>query len=166
MGREIRRVPPNYEPAMCQSGQEIHQPKYNKTWKEAIKEWKDGYKQWEEGTHESYEDYKDHEYWQYESPPDEYYYLDYEIEDATWYQSYETVSEGTPVTPAFETKQELIDYLVTYGDYWDQRRRKEYGNTSYMNCDPWTKGQAESFVNNETVLSSLMIKNGVIYERG
>ncbi len=163
MGREIRRVPPNYEPPMCQSGQEIHQPKYNETWKQAVNEWKEGYRKWEEGIHEDKENY---EFWEYSSPPNRFYYLDYETEDATWYQVYETVSEGTPVTPSFETKQELIDYLVLHGDYWDQRRRKEYGNTSYMNCDPWTKEQAESFVNNETRLPSLMIKNGIAFQRG
>lgn len=33
---------------------------------------------------------------------------------------YETVSEGTPVTPVFATAEELIDHLATVGMDWDQ----------------------------------------------
>lgn len=33
---------------------------------------------------------------------------------------YETVSEGTPVTPVFATAEELIDHLATVGQDWDQ----------------------------------------------
>lgn len=36
-------------------------------------------------------------------------------EDQLGYCLYETVSEGTPVTPVFATPEELIDYLVKYG---------------------------------------------------
>ncbi len=35
-------------------------------------------------------------------------------EEPTWFQVYETVSEGTPVTPPFATEQELSDYLVRH----------------------------------------------------
>lgn len=40
----------------------------------------------------------------------------------TGWQVWETVSEGSPVTPVFETADELIEYLVKNGDEWDQRR--------------------------------------------
>jgi len=33
---------------------------------------------------------------------------------------YETVSEGTPVTPVFATAEELIEHLTTVGQDWDQ----------------------------------------------
>lgn len=36
--------------------------------------------------------------------------------EGEWWQVWETVSEGSPVTPAFETPEELIDYLVENGD--------------------------------------------------
>lgn len=42
--------------------------------------------------------------------------------DATWFQMYETVSEGTPVSPPFPSLDALEDYLVNHGDFWDQRR--------------------------------------------
>ena len=71
---------------------------------------------------------------------------------------YETVSEGTPVTPPFATKEELVEYLIEHGDFWDQKRRKE-GNT-IMPCDPWTREQAETFVNDTEWAPSGMIING------
>lgn len=52
------------------------------------------------------------------------------------WQVWETVSEGSPVTPVFATREALIDYLVEGGDAWDQRR----GNGG------WTRENAESFV--------------------
>ena len=36
-------------------------------------------------------------------------------EEATWFQAYETVSEGTPVSPPFETVDELIDWIEANG---------------------------------------------------
>ena len=48
----------------------------------------------------------------------------------TWYQMYETVSEGTPETPAFETKEELVDYLVEHGDFSYQRSPEIFGKPS------------------------------------
>ena len=34
---------------------------------------------------------------------------------------YETVSEGTPVSPVFATAEELIEHLVAHGDDWSQK---------------------------------------------
>lgn len=56
-----------------------------------------------------------------------------------WWQVWETVSEGSPVTPAFATRGELIDYLVAVGDAWDQKRGE----------GGWKREAAESFVETE-----------------
>lgn len=55
-------------------------------------------------------------------PPDRAYYRPWKDKEATWFQVWETVSEGTPITPPFATKEELIDYLVEQGDFWQQKR--------------------------------------------
>jgi hypothetical protein len=39
------------------------------------------------------------------------------------WQVWETVSEGSPVTPVFATADELIEYLCTKGDAWCQKGR-------------------------------------------
>jgi hypothetical protein len=62
------------------------------------------------------------------------------------------------VTPAFATAEELIDYLVANGDYWDQERRKE--GESEMQCDPWPREAAEKFVRGSGWLPSMIVAGG------
>jgi hypothetical protein len=88
------------------------------------------------------------------NPPDvEYFRPDWKPEEMTWWQVYETVTEGTPVTPPFATQEELIEYLVTHGDSRDQQR----------GAPAWTRKQAEKFVLGTGFAPSLVIsqKHGV-----
>jgi hypothetical protein len=85
-------------------------------------------------------------------------YVDFEGQEPTWFQVYETVSEGTPVTPPFETQEELVEYLVANGDFWDQQRRSE--GRSVIPCEPWSRKQAESFVYGGGWAPSLVVDNG------
>lgn len=65
-------------------------------------------------------------YWNYAgNPPKEEYYRKYKDEEATWFQLYENVSEGTPVTPSFSSEKELINFLVEVGDAWDGKWSRE-----------------------------------------
>lgn len=156
MGREIRRVPPNWE-----------HPKrryYNNRG-----EIKEGYK----GLHD--EDYESHinswfeklakwqsegksivEFIRYEGRmlEEETFRPAWKEDEATWYQVYETVSDGTPVTPPFATKGELVDYLVKYGDFWDQKR----GDGG------WNRASAEKFVNQGHTFSLVVDSVGIIRE--
>lgn len=77
-------------------------------------------------------------------PPNPKYYRPKWAEDEPMgYAVYETVSEGTPVTPAFATKEELIDYLAASGTYWDKGQ-------------PWPREAAERFVEMEWAPSFIM----------
>jgi hypothetical protein len=106
--------------------EESYQPLYDRPYRQAAEEWRKGFAEWEAGERQQYfqESGQDYEYWDYNGmPPDkEYYRPDWKPEDMTWIQVYETVSEGTPVTPPFATREELVDYLVNNGDFWDQSR--------------------------------------------
>lgn len=155
MGREIRHVPPHwehpkytYETAPHSSRVGDYHPLYNKSFKQAAAQWKEEFAAWERGERPSYcsEESKSDEFWVYHGnpPKPDYYRPDWKEGEATWIQVYETVSEGTPVTPPFATEDELIDYLVAHGDFWDQKRRLE-GRLG-MNCQPWSRMQAEKFV--------------------
>lgn len=64
-------------------------------------------------------------------PPDDplYYRPDWPVEAMTHYQMYETVSEGTPVSPVFSTKDKLENWLV--------------------NTKGYSRSNARSFVENE-----------------
>lgn len=44
--------------------------------------------------------------------------------EGTGWQVWETVSEGSPVSPVFATAEELIDYLAEGGDSWNRKRNK------------------------------------------
>jgi hypothetical protein len=64
---------------------------------------------------------KDMEYWDWDGPPPDplYHRPRWRKDEMTWYQMYDTVSEGTPVTPPFETKAALARHLVQHGTFWD-----------------------------------------------
>jgi hypothetical protein len=156
MGREIRMVPPNYEhpEVIRRNAQMGFQPMFDSTFEDAAEDWKAEFAKWQAGERPSYyseeEGEPKPEFWEYHGmPPDREYYRPWKNEEATWYQVWETVSEGTPVTPPFATKEELIDYLVANGDFWDQKRRQEQkqGRHISMNCEPWSRKAAEAFVN-------------------
>ncbi len=140
MGREIRMVPPDWDHPKKENGS--YQPLYDEDYETACEEWyadcvdKNG--KYKSGDEEYVGD-----------PPDKNYYRDrkWAKEEATHFQVYETVSEGTPVTPHFATKEELIDHLCEHGDFWDQKRRKK--GYTMMECGPWSRENAESFVKSE-----------------
>jgi len=161
MGREIRRVPPNWQHPENEHG---FKPLHDQSYLEALNEWLENHRQWEAGTHRDLSDgvskvvYPHYAYWGGNAPDVESYRPEWKPGEATWWQVYETVSEGTPVTPPFATQQELVEYLVTEGDFWDQRRRKE-GVVS-VPCQPWTRKQAESFVFGHQWAPSMVIKDG------
>ena len=124
MGREVRRVIPDWMPPTDERGH--LQPMFNSDFATAADGWKEGLTAWERGEREDYlsEESRALEFWECEGdPPNRAYYRPaWKPEEMTWFQVYETVSEGTPVTPAFATTDELIDYLVANGDFWDQNR--------------------------------------------
>lgn len=153
----------------CQTGrtEQSFQPMRDRPYIEAITEWIKDHEAWERGDHEGQikyghtkEEYPHYANYGGNAPDVEYYRPNWKPEEMTWWQVYETVSEGTPVTPPFATQAELVDYLVANGDTWDQQRRAE-GNSS-MNCEPWPRKQAEAFVYGNGWAPSLVMKNGVV----
>ena len=171
MGREIRRVPPNWEHPKYPADHEKvrygyrstddYMPMYDKPYKEAVAEWMEGLLEWDKGERQRiFEEYKqDYEYWEWGGdPPDRNYYRPEFTEEPTWFQAYETVSEGTPVTPPFATEDELINYLCTYGDFWYQKDVKEKGYSTYRSIP--SREAATSFVKGGWAPSMVVINNG------
>ncbi len=126
MGREIRRVPAgNWHHDKNEYGH--MQPKMDKSFRQAAEEWDKGLELWLTGKKVHWisdeivpldEDEKPNvrSYIENEgAPPDDesYYRPDWKPEEMTHYQYYETISEGTPLSPAFESLQALEDWLVT-----------------------------------------------------
>lgn len=185
MGREIRLVPP---PSIWQHPkttrpnhrlgimEECYQPLRSMGVESAWENWWEEFDKWNDGEGDRIRaEYGDTDYpkdepyrsfcaW-YGPPPDPQYYRPRWPEgSATWVCVYETVSEGTPVSPPFATKKELVDYLVANGDFWDQSRRKERDAGGYMvgmSCDPWDRKAAEAFVNGGWSPSMMINSAGV-----
>lgn len=133
MGREIRRVPVDWQhpTEMDQykkyGGQypqhpDSHHPLFDRSYAEASAKWKRELAAWEAGEDNDRADAEARaghsiEYWDYNGmPPDESYYRDrtWTVEEATAYQIYENVTEGTPVSPVCATRVELHDWLVSH----------------------------------------------------
>lgn len=121
MGREVRRVPPNWP-------SKVDHPMHDQRFDEAFAEWLQDFDRIRAGNlsdieRECYTSDCPLAEWllDYGALPDPAYYRPWTDEEATWFQVWETVSEGTPVTPAFSTKEELVDYLVKHGDFWEER---------------------------------------------
>lgn len=70
-------------------------------------------------TREAYEEQYGHRP-EIENNGEGFCYRTWRPEEGTWYQVWQTVSEGSPVTPPFETKVGLADYLATHGTFWDK----------------------------------------------
>ena len=171
MGREIRRVPPNWQHPKTEKPNyrlgimgERYQPMLNRAFAPAMREWIAVWEAWERGERPDYcsEESRTLQFWEYHGgPPDpEYHRPDWKPEEMTWYQVYETVTEGTPVTPPYATLDEIVDYLVQHGDFWDQKRRAE--GVSTMRCIPWPRDEAEAFVYGSGWAPSMVIHDGKI----
>lgn len=161
MGREIRRVPQNWEHP--KNDNDVYQPMYEREYAEAMAKWIENHNLWTRGEHpDQKKDYlRKYKYfaeWDGNPPNIEYYNTYYTKEEANWYQLYETVSEGTPVSPPFETKEELAEYLAENGDFWYQADQKSKNPFGSFRTKP-TIEQARSLVETGWAMSLIVEKD-------
>jgi hypothetical protein len=137
MGREIRRVPPHWEHPRYTSDNARNSRDVGRfmsmadqDYETAAREWLEECDLWRAGTHKAQSGKycsKLRFYWEYAGgPPDEDHCRPAFTAKPTWYQVYETVSEGSPVTPPFATEDELIEYLVTVGEMAGTEYNRKY----------------------------------------
>jgi len=128
MGREIRRVPIGWEHPkerkfdyFKRACRETYHPLHDEPYRQAIDEWIKNYHAWNDGTHEDFAGWGAQypNYWEWGGgPPDPEYYRPEWTEEqqaSMGFCMYENVSEGTPVSPVFATKEEIADWLVEQG---------------------------------------------------
>lgn len=119
MGREIRKVPPGWEHPRKEDGN--YQEMYDQDYETIAKEYETEFLSWCKGLHETQikeqtlEPYGYKYFWDYSSPPNEEYYRPKFTEEATHIQIYQNVGEGSPVSPVFADKPEMIEWLVENG---------------------------------------------------
>ena len=118
MGREVRMVPPNWDHPKKEGWSDGRlQPMYERRYDEARIEWIEGFMAHKPEEHDGLD------FWEYDGmPPNREYFQPFQKSEATWFQLWETVSEGTPVSPPFATAEELAQHLAVHGDDWDVRR--------------------------------------------
>jgi hypothetical protein len=119
MSQEIRKVPKGWEHPKS-DGKYI--PLYRESFIEAFEEWHSELMLWLSGHSENYDDRfytRDARgYCRYagQSPdPDKYREQEWTDEEAACYQIYQTVSEGTPISPVFESLAEMESWLIEKG---------------------------------------------------
>lgn len=111
MGRELRKVPANWEHPKKDNGK--YHPMFNEYYGDALTDWLKEHNAWENGTHSDLVDeperktkYPFYAMWEGNPPDVEYYQTKkYADEELTHIQLYETTSEGTPTSPVFKADE-------------------------------------------------------------
>ena len=122
MGREIRRVPANWEHPKDAKGDYI--PLHD-GFSARLASWTEGKRQWDAGMRDNFrggwiprsgkEPEMSFEEWDGKQPVPEDYMPEWPEEQKTHLMMYETCSEGTPISPAFATPEELAHWLANTG---------------------------------------------------
>ena len=138
MGREIRRVPKGWEHPTKMYYNRRGEPAedfielYNEDYVTAAERWMKKADSWHAGCvdKDTVEDRKENPYyWDWAGmPPDKESYRP-AWKTAECYQIYETVSEGTPVSPVFETEDEMLAWMILPID-----RASKYNKGSDWQC--------------------------------
>jgi len=144
MGREIRRVLPNWEhPKYEDCGRYIP---LMSDYKESLNYYKEQVEDFikeinECSNHEEkiiiYKNFMEEEVY----PPN----IEFYMPNGEWYQLYENVSEGTPISPPFEKEDELINWLVSNRDFngvqWCLEGAKNIIKTGYCPSGAFVNGK-------------------------
>jgi hypothetical protein len=119
MGREVRKVPADWQhPKDKHTGS--YKPLYEgKKFAERLREWNEENAKWSNGEFPTYasEENKKLTYseWAGDQPKSCDYMPEWPDSECTHYMMYEDTSEGTPISPAFATPEELARWLTDTG---------------------------------------------------
>lgn len=149
MGREVRKVPANWQHPKKENGD--YQPMNNYSYEETFNEWleernefKEQNNGWKDKDGNAFEDLYG------KAPVSRYYMPDWNEEEKTHFMMYENISEGTPISPAFATEEELARWLAD-----NKANAGYYSNATY---EQWLsaikRGYVPSFVVNSGKLMS------------
>lgn len=125
MGREVRRVPANWQHPKThtfnQRGQwvERYEPLCDGNWAQCAKEWDEAREKWERGEFPTYAGQESRQMpfdqWEGRRPYSGDYMPQWSDAERTHLMMYETTSEGTPISPAFATPEDLARWLADNG---------------------------------------------------
>jgi hypothetical protein len=122
MGREVRRVPADWQHPKNERGNYI--PLLGSSFSQRHAEWMAEKAQWDAGLVRDYSQspwgWKSREHieceafeeWHGREPRAEFYMPDWPDSERTHFQMYEDVSEGTPISPVMESPEALAQWLA------------------------------------------------------
>lgn len=123
MGREVRRVPADWQHPKNERGDYV--PLFDgKDYERRVREWDEGAAKWAEGLRDDWNggwqpigDVKSKTYaeWSGDRPDAADYMPRWSDAERTHLMMYEDTSEGTPISPAFSTPEELARWLADNG---------------------------------------------------
>lgn len=127
MGREVRKVPANWEHPRNEHGH--YKPLHGRSFAADLADWEEGAAKWDQGYVQDYsvypetawkpkrgdEDCETYADWAGEKPLAEWYMPDWPESERTHFMMYEDTTEGTPISPAFATPEELARWLADTG---------------------------------------------------
>lgn len=122
MGREVRRVPAYWDHPKefnIYRDREEYKPLHGGVWKAAAEQWDKEREEWESGIRPSYAsdegDDMPFDQWSGPRPYSAEYMPQWSEAEKTHLMMYENTTEGTPISPAFETAEELARWLADTG---------------------------------------------------
>lgn len=120
MGREVRRVPPNWQHPKKEDSDYV--PLHGGSFSERILRWEEENEKWNEGLRDDWnggwkpieEEDKHMTFaeWGGDRPEESDYMPDWPESERTHYQMYESTTNGTPISPVFATKEDLARWLA------------------------------------------------------
>ncbi|RPD42964.1 hypothetical protein [Chitinophaga barathri] len=122
MGREVRKVAKGWEHPRDERGR--YHPMFAEPYIDVLQEWQQNNALWEKGIHPDQQQYrgaaacKTYADWNGPAPDPSYYNQHKWTEkEACCFQYYETVTEGTPLSPVFDSLADLSDWLIKNEGY-------------------------------------------------
>lgn len=116
MGREVRRVPADWQHPKSTRYPGQYKPLYDADFTERAREWMSRAIAWENGTDPDTVEHKAKHpfFWQWDGmPPDPDDYMpEWPESERTHFQMYETTTEGTPISPVMESPEALARWLA------------------------------------------------------
>ena len=160
MGREVRRVPANWQhPKEWKLGlrgmEERYKPLHSgEDYQPRVYEWDEECSKWKAGWRPDHCDDAesralDYEQWAGQRPHRDNYMPNWPESERTHYMMYEDTSEGTPISPAFETPEALARWLADTGASSFGNMTADYEHWLRVAKGEWAPG--------------MVIQNGKIY---
>jgi len=155
MGREVRMVPKNWEHPKDKSGNYI--ALFDSDFEECADNWDKEYSKWNRGIYPVYanEESKKMGYEEFEGErPDKNDYMPSFLDGTkNYYMMYETTTEGKPISPAFETPEELARWLY-------DNKASAFGDST-ASYEGWLRVAEGDYAPSAVYSDKLGLQNGV-----